>query len=83
MRGIAERDTRAMDRIVAQAWWNENFNGAGAKLKPLKYYLDQLKPKPPQTAEEIRAVFLEYQARGAPITIRHVQPDNSNNAEEE
>jgi hypothetical protein len=74
MEGIAERERRAMERIVAQAWWNENLNGAGAKLKPLKHYLDQLKPKKPQTAEDILAVFREHQARGAPISITTHRP---------
>lgn len=75
MKGTAERDRRHVEKIVAQAWWNANLTGAGEKLRPLRHYLEQIKPKSPQTGEEILAVFREYQARGAPIRIRHIGPD--------
>lgn len=78
MRGAAERDRRSIERIVAQAWWNSNLDGAGSKLKPLKHYLDFLKPRKPQTGAEILAVFEEYQSRGAPIKIRKLSPDEIN-----
>jgi hypothetical protein len=73
MEGIAERDRRAMERIVLQGWWTANLTGAGDKLRQPSYYLDQLKPKKPD--ESVVAVFREYQARGAPILIRKFGPD--------
>jgi hypothetical protein len=75
MEGICERDRRAMERIVLQAWWNSNLDGAGEKLRRPSYYLDQLKPKKPQTADDVLTVFREHQARGAKVSIRHIGPD--------
>jgi len=75
MEGLAERDRRAMERIVLQAWWNANLDGAGEKLRQPSYYLDQLKPKKPQTNEDVMAVFLAHKDRGADVRIRHVGPD--------
>lgn len=80
MEGAAERERRAVEGIVVQAWWNENLNGCGSKLKPLKHYLDLLKPKKrqgPQGSGDILAVFQEHQRRGAPIRIRHIGPDGN------
>jgi hypothetical protein len=74
MQGAAERDRRANDGSVALAWWIENLAGAGSKLKPLKHYLELLKPKKVQAAEDILAVFREHQRRGAAIRIRHIKP---------
>lgn len=75
MEGIAERDRRAMERIILQAWWNANLDGAGEKLRQPSHYLDQLKPKKPQTNDDVLAVFREYEARGADVRIRHIGPD--------
>jgi hypothetical protein len=76
LEGAAERDRRQVERIVVQAWWNEALNGAGSKLKPVKHYLDHLKPKRPQTHEEMLAVWREHAVRApGKITIRRFGPD--------
>lgn len=74
MEGIAERDRRAGERAVVGAWWNERL-AREQRLKGLRHYLDELKPRKPQTGDEILAVFREYQARGAPIKISRIGPD--------
>jgi hypothetical protein len=74
MRGVAERDRRAIERTVAGAWWHERF-AREDKFRDLGHYLAQLKPKKLQTGDEILAVFREYQARGAPIKITRIGPD--------
>jgi hypothetical protein len=74
MEGIAERDRRGMERIILQAWWTANLDGAGADLKRPSYYLDQLKPKKPQTDDEVLAWFVARKAGGG-VRIRHIGPD--------
>lgn len=76
MEGVAERERRRMEQIVLQAWWTANLTGAGEKLKPARHYLDQLKPKKPQTAEDVLAVFREHEARApGAFRIKHFGPD--------
>lgn len=76
MEAAAERERRAMKKIVAQAWWNGALNDLGKHLKPLKHYLDRLEPQKPQTGEEVIAVWREHAARDpGKIRIRHIGPD--------
>ena len=75
MRGIAERERRKVEMIVVQAWWNGNLGDLGGKLKPLDHYLRMLKPRAPQTPDQVLAVFREYEARGVEMRVRHFGPD--------
>ena len=60
---------------MAEVWWTANLDGAGSNLKPIKRYLDQMKPRKSQTADDVLAVFREHQVRGAAISIKHIGPD--------
>lgn len=73
MEGIALGQENAIERDCALAWQIESM-AREKRLKDLKHYLKQLKPRKPQTQEEILAVFREYQARGAKMDIRLIRP---------
>jgi hypothetical protein len=74
MQGAAERDRRAMTAVSRLPGGSRTSPAPAAKLKPLKHYLELLKPKKVQAAEDILAVFREHQRRGAAIRIRHIKP---------
>ena len=72
MEAKARAAKRENENAIAVAWHIAAFTGAamGGKLKKLDHYI--AKPKKAQTAEEMLAVFRQFQSRGAPMTIRHV-----------
>lgn len=72
MDGCLRRERRAVERDVALAWRTANFVNAGAKLKKLQHYLDQMKPVHEHASVmEAVAVFQSLAARGL-ATIREV-----------
>ncbi len=73
MQGAALREQRRHEADIALAWNGEKF-AREKTLRELGYYLKKLKPKRPQTAADIIEVFEEYRRRGAPISIRRIQP---------
>lgn len=73
MEGAALRDERSIERDCALAWQIEAM-AREKSLKGLKHYLKKLKPRKPQTTDDILAVFREHQARGAKMDIRLIRP---------
>jgi hypothetical protein len=54
---------------------------SAGKLKPFDHYRKRLSPKKlAQTPSEMLEVFREFQARGAPMTIRRVERTSDGNA---
>jgi hypothetical protein len=72
MEGCLRRERRAVERDTVLAWRIVNFRNAGAKLKKLQHYLDELKPgKEADAALEAAATFTTLASRGL-VTIREV-----------
>lgn len=72
MEGCLRREQRAVERDLALAWRIANFGNAGAKLKGLQHYLDQLKPhKESDAVIQAVATFTSLASRGL-ATIKEV-----------
>lgn len=80
MAGSLRREMRAVERDVALAWRIANFGNAGAKLKSLPHYLDQLKPvQEASPVLEAVAAFTALASRGL-VTIREVPKKGEDDA---
>lgn len=71
LEGCRKRDLHAYELALFGAFQAERF-ARTKKLKPLGKYLAELRPKRPQTPEEMLAVMRDLHARGAPMTFRKV-----------
>jgi len=74
MEGAARAANRRIESDLAIAWHVENFSRMGKAFKGLGHYLARLKPRKPQSGDEILAVFQQFQAAGAKMTIRKINP---------
>jgi hypothetical protein len=69
MEGRARAAQMAFEDRIAEAWHVAAFSGQ-AKLKPLKHYLDALKPRTQQSPTEMLAALKAI--AGDKMTIRRV-----------
>lgn len=71
MRGRMQAHERANEAGYFQAWATERF-AREKKLKPFQKYLADIRPRKPQTPDDVLAMFQSMQAAGVPMTIRKI-----------
>lgn len=74
MEGAARAAQRQVERDVALAWEVERM-AREKRLRPLKHYLNDLKPRAPVSSHELVAAFESMKAGGLPVTITRLKKD--------
>lgn len=72
MKGCFRRIQRERENQIIGAWWTHNFSRTGKHFRELKYYLDKMKVKEPQSADDVAAIFQTFVNRGL-AKIRQVE----------
>lgn len=74
MKGAARAAERRRDENTVMAYQAATFRGASTagKLKGIKHYLIHKPERRAQTPAEMFAILQQYQAGGAPISIREI-----------
>lgn len=72
LQGAAERERRQLEHDVTIAWNVERFSRT-KRLKPLGQYLAELRPKKPQTSDDVLAMFQSMAKSGVPIAIKRAK----------
>lgn len=69
MTGCRQREQRELEHAVRTAWWVQNLARTGKRFRDLDHYLKKVRPRKPQTADEVFAIFEGFAAIGM-ATIR-------------